>query len=259
MGRREGGYRSLVVTSSLSPCPFCQRTFARHLGVHEIRILDAENYVPDLSSYARCKLEPVIANDRRIIDLFRAWLQDPANALIWKRDIGIWEGAVDPVFDSENARAMQRLIGVAHEQARRALERGEAPIGAVICDSAGEVIGVGSSSVVTTNDPSSVAAMSAWRACGARDHWRDKTLVLTAGPDSIAKSMFDPFSFGQLIVASTQVYAGLIDEVAGLKRAVGPVRVRVLGDGRSDAALSAWLRKNSVERAREYLGIEWAG
>src|SRR4051812_30477589 len=33
MGRIKTGYRDIVATSSLNPCPFCQRTLAAHLGV----------------------------------------------------------------------------------------------------------------------------------------------------------------------------------------------------------------------------------
>src|SRR5690349_3644453 len=39
MGRIDGGYRNLVATSSLSPCPFCQNTLAAHLGIREVRVL----------------------------------------------------------------------------------------------------------------------------------------------------------------------------------------------------------------------------
>src|SRR5690349_13124805 len=36
MGRLAQGYRDLVATSSLSPCPFCQGCLALHLGIKEI-------------------------------------------------------------------------------------------------------------------------------------------------------------------------------------------------------------------------------
>src|SRR5262245_34546916 len=41
MGRRPQGYAQLTATSSLSPCPFCQCCLALHMGLKEIRVLDA--------------------------------------------------------------------------------------------------------------------------------------------------------------------------------------------------------------------------
>jgi len=76
----------------------------------------------------------------------------------------------------------------------------------VIADSVGEILGCGNSEVARNNDPSMVAAMSAWRACGARDHWKDKTLLLTAGLTRLRYSMFHIFQFGQLVVASDRVF-----------------------------------------------------
>src|SRR5207302_7178045 len=103
-----------------------------------------------------------------------------------------------------------------HDKAMEGLDAGEAPIGAVIVDAQGEVIGAGHPKIVTNNDPSMVAAMSAWRACGGRQHWKDKTLFLTCGPDHIAYSMFHIFNFGQLVVASDRLFAGQMEAVKRL-------------------------------------------
>src|SRR6202042_3219448 len=132
----------------------------------------------------------------KIAATFRKWERDPKNATIWNRDIGIWNRKHAAPFDVKKNRSRARdLMAIAHQKALEGLSAGEAPIGAVIIDSLGEVLGCGHPKIVTNNDPSMVAAMSAWRACGARAHWKDKTLFLTAGPDAIAYSMFRIFNF----------------------------------------------------------------
>ncbi len=67
----KGGYRDDVATSSLSPCPFCQCCLAAlHLGIKEIRILDAINYKPDFAGYEKVGLNPVVSNHPKIAALF---------------------------------------------------------------------------------------------------------------------------------------------------------------------------------------------
>ena len=139
-------------------------------------------------------------------------------------------------------------MAIAHHKATEGLAAGEAPIGAVIIDSLGEVLGCGRPMIKTNNDPSMVAAMSAWRACGARDHWKDKTLFLTCGPDAIAYSMFHIFNFGQLVVGSDRVYAGQTDAVRKLKRPI-----HVLGDKSADLQLSRWIKSSPRNCMSEYL------
>ena len=104
------------------------------------------------------------------------------------------------------------------------------------------------------NDPSSVAAMNAWRAAGSRNDWARHTLILSHGPDAIAYSMFKVFGFGQLIVANTSVYRGYTDQVAKLG-----VPTTVVDEARvCDKLLQEWLSMNSTGRAREYLGADWS-
>lgn len=250
MGRREGGYRDLVATSSLSPCPFCQCCLALHLGVREIRILDAINYKPDFEGYKKVGLSPVVSNHPKIAATFRKWVRDPRNATIWNRDIGIWNRKHAPPFNVKLNRARtNELMSIAHQKALEGLDAGEAPIGAVIVDADGEVIGAGFPKIVTNNDPSMVAAMSAWRACGAREHWKDKTLFLTCGPDHIAYSMFHIFNFGQLVVGSERFFGGQLQAV----RSLG-VPVALIRDADSDGMLRRWQKHSPASVVAEYLG-----
>jgi cytosine/creatinine deaminase len=130
----------------------------------------------------------------------------------------------------------------------------EAPIGAVIIDAQGEVIGSGHARIAANSDPSCVAAMSAWRACGAREHWMDKTLLLTTGPDHIAYSMFHIFNFGQLVIASEKIFRG---ELPALRKLKTPLHV--LRDTTSDALLTKWIDKTPLSRVREWLGSDFIG
>jgi tRNA(Arg) A34 adenosine deaminase TadA len=249
MGRLKGGYREVVATSSLSPCPFCQCCLALHLGIKQIRILDATNYKPDYSGYEKVGINPTVREHPKIVKTFRRWVRDPKNALIWSRDIGLFKGNVARPFDvKRNPQRTKQLMALAHLKAAEGLQAGEAPIGAVIVDQFGEVIGADHPRIVTNNDPSMVAAMSAWRACGAREHWKNKTLFLTCGPDHIAYSMFHVFNFGQLVVGSDRVFTGRLRDV----RRLG-VGVHVLGE--MDAVLKRWRNSTPKSEVRQYLGL----
>lgn len=261
LGRRREGYADLVATSSLSPCPFCQCTMVRHLGIREVRILDDLNYRPDKRSYAGLGAHVESLSHKGIERTFKAWLRTMNHRVLWERDIGQFSGPVVPPFPITNHRhRLQQVLALAQGKAVEAGARGEAPIGAVILDAQGEVIGCAGSEIALRNDPSRVAAMAAWRACGARDHWMDKTLVLTAGPDAVAFSMFKIFSFGQLVVASDKAFAGHLTAVRALNRESGRARhitIKLLHDHTADASLAAWIRRNPTAVVREYLGIEW--
>ena len=81
----------------------------------------------------------------------------------------------------QDVDAVRRAL---HE-ARRALAAGEVPIGAVVLDPAGEVIGVGSNEREATHDPTAHAEVVALRAAAARlGAWRldGCTLAVTLEP-----------------------------------------------------------------------------
>lgn len=252
MGRIEGGYADLVATSSLSPCPFCQCTLARHLGITTVRILDDLNYRPDKGDYLKAGITPIVISHKKIEETFAAWVNNPMNETLWKRDIGILSGvaAAPRRFTTEELVAlMNRAERLAHE----GKARGEAPMAALIVDDLGQVVGASYPRIVSDNDPSKVAAMAAWRAAGSRDDWGRHTLVLTHGPDPIAYSMFTIFGFGQLVVGSDRLYEGECEEVRRLGKPV-----TIMNRGREvDDSLAVWLKTNSPERAREYLGASW--
>lgn len=76
-------------------------------------------------------------------------------------------------------------MGLALAEARAALATGDVPVGAVIVDAAGMVVGTGRNQRELTHDPTAHAEVVAIRAAtAARGEWRldDVTLVVTLEP-----------------------------------------------------------------------------
>ncbi|WP_255354513.1 tRNA adenosine(34) deaminase TadA [Angustibacter sp. Root456] len=81
--------------------------------------------------------------------------------------------------------ADERWMGLALEQARVAVGSGDVPVGAVVVDAAGEVIGTGINRREADGDPTAHAEVLALRAAArARGEWRldGCTLVVTLEP-----------------------------------------------------------------------------
>jgi len=81
----------------------------------------------------------------------------------------------------EDVAALRRAL----DEARAAGDSGEVPIGAVVVDASGTVIGVGRNEREATNDPTSHAEVVALRAAGAAlGDWRLEgcTLAVTLEP-----------------------------------------------------------------------------
>ncbi|WP_432510432.1 tRNA adenosine(34) deaminase TadA [Kineococcus sp. SYSU DK001] len=76
-------------------------------------------------------------------------------------------------------------MGTALEQARGCLPTGDVPVGALVVDAGGEVLGVGRNEREAANDPTAHAEVLALRAAAARHgQWRLSgcTLVVTLEP-----------------------------------------------------------------------------
>ncbi|MFO8059888.1 MAG: tRNA adenosine(34) deaminase TadA [Bacillota bacterium] len=70
-------------------------------------------------------------------------------------------------------RIHEKMMGAALNEARRALEKKEVPIGAVVVSAAGEILGRGHNLRETTGDPTAHAEIAALRSAGeARGDWR---------------------------------------------------------------------------------------
>jgi len=252
MGRITNGYTDLVVTSSLSPCPFCQCTLAKQLGIKSIRILDDKNYLPDKTDYEKAGITPEINSHIDIEKIFKTWVENSRNKILWNRDIGIPTGKTRLPYQFTEDELI-KLINRAERIALEGMSLGEAPIGALIVDNIGQVVSSSYPRIIIDNDPSNVAAMAAWRAAGSRDDWGSHTLILTNGPDHIAYSMFKVFNFGQLIVGSDSLYQGQLTQISKLGKEVTVLNQSHL----CDTPLQGWINQNNDLLVKEYLGSDW--
>lgn len=86
---------------------------------------------------------------------------------------------------AERRAHWESWMGAALDEARRALDTGDVPVGALVLDEAGRVIGVGHNEREATGDPTAHAEVLAMRAAAAvRGEWRltGCTLVVTLEP-----------------------------------------------------------------------------
>ncbi|MFB2554321.1 tRNA adenosine(34) deaminase TadA [Herbiconiux liangxiaofengii] len=84
-----------------------------------------------------------------------------------------------------SAETLAEWMRLALDEARSALQTGDVPVGAVVLDAAGRVIGVGRNEREATHDPTAHAEVLALRqAAAARGDWHltDATLVVTLEP-----------------------------------------------------------------------------
>lgn len=260
-----GGGGGVTITSSLNPCNFCQRVMCCHLGIKHVRILDSDNLAVEPEGYAAAGVKPVRVKGAvggKVGRTFAAWVNDPANRHIWNRDIGIFDVPTAPPWDpAADPRRLKDVLALAHDLAERAntARASLPPVAALVLDAQGEVIGSGHSRISLDDDPTATPAMVAWRAAGARDHWKDKTLVLTCGPDHIAYAMFTVFNFGRLVIASDKVVSA---QLASLRRRLPGLPVTVVSGGggaASDARLKAYLKAAPSDMLRREFGADFPG
>lgn len=138
----------------------------------------------------------------------------------------------------ETEPALEELMGLALAEARAALETDDVPVGAVVVDSSGRVIGRGRNRREADGDPTAHAEMLAVReAAAALGQWRLEgcTLVVTLEPCTMCA--------GALVLARLpQLVFGAFDPKAGACGSVSDVtgdprlnhRVEVLGGVRAE-------------------------
>lgn len=103
------------------------------------------------------------------------------------------------------------MMGMAIDQARAALATDDVPVGAVVLDAAGEVIGVGRNERVAVSDPLAHAEIVAIRDAAARlGHYRldDCTMVVTLEPCLMCVGAIMQSRIGSLIFGAYDAKAG---------------------------------------------------
>lgn len=107
--------------------------------------------------------------------------------------------------------AWDELMGLALAQARAALLTADVPVGAVVVDSAGVVLGVGCNAREAEHDPTAHAEVRALRAAAAaRGFWRldGCTLVVTLEPCAMCAGAIVLGRVDRLVYGATDPKAG---------------------------------------------------
>lgn len=109
--------------------------------------------------------------------------------------------------------ADEAAMGLALEQARAALAAGDIPVGAVVLDADGAVIGVGHNEREQHHDPTAHAEVVALRrAAAALGHWRldGCTLVVTLEPCTMCAGAIVGARISRLVFAATDERMGAV-------------------------------------------------
>ena len=99
------------------------------------------------------------------------------------------------------------------DEARRAAEAGEAPIGAVLVSAAGEVIAAAGNAPIATNDPTGHAEIRALRAAAQKiGNYRlmDTTLYVTLEPCAMCAGAISIARVSRLVIAASDPKGGAV-------------------------------------------------
>ena len=124
--------------------------------------------------------------------------------------------AIEPTPLSDPA-----AMGLALAEARAALATGDVPVGAVIVDAAGMVVGTGRNQRELTHDPTAHAEVMAIRAAtAARGEWRldDVTLVVTLEPCVLCAGAILAARIPRVVFGAWDEKAGAVGSVHDLLR-----------------------------------------
>ena len=105
------------------------------------------------------------------------------------------------------------------DQARLALAAGEVPVGAVVVDTAGEIIGAGFNAPIGTHDPSAHAEMQALRAACARlGNYRldGCTLFVTLEPCMMCSGALIHARLSRVVYGTAEPKTGMVESRANL-------------------------------------------
>lgn len=105
------------------------------------------------------------------------------------------------------------------DQARLALAAGEVPVGAVVVDAAGEIIGAGFNAPIASHDPSAHAEVQALRAACARlGNYRldGCTLYVTLEPCMMCSGALIHARLARLVYGAAEPKTGMVESRANL-------------------------------------------
>lgn len=103
------------------------------------------------------------------------------------------------------------LLAVAIAEARLGLAEGGIPVGAVLFDQQGKLLGRGHNLRVQEDDPAMHAETDAFRQAGRQRTYRDKIMVTTLAPCWYCSGLIRQFRIGKVIVGESRNFQGGID------------------------------------------------
>ncbi len=129
------------------------------------------------------------------------------------------------------------FMRIALRQARKGLEEGGVPIGAVLVDSAG-IIAEGHNQRIQLGDPTAHGEMDCLRRAGRRRSYADVTLYTTLSPCMMCAGTIVQFGIRRVVIGEAQNFSGNVDFL----REHG-VEVSVLEDPQCTELMSRFIKE----------------
>src|ERR1700739_1951640 len=131
------------------------------------------------------------------------------------------------------------MLAVALDEARKGLAEGGIPIGAVIFDEHGALVGSGHNRRVQNGDPSLHGETDAFRNAGRQRSYKKLSMVTTLAPCWYCSGLVRQFNFARVIVGESRTFQGGVDWLRSLR-----VEVIYLDSPECVTLLSAYVRQN---------------
>lgn len=131
------------------------------------------------------------------------------------------------------------MLQFAIAEARKGLAEGGIPIGAVIFDETGKLLGAGHNRRVQHGDPSMHGETDAFRNAGRQRSYRKLSMVTTLAPCWYCSGLIRQFGFARVVVGESRTFQGGVDWL----RSIG-IEVIDLDSEECVDLLGAYIRKN---------------
>src|SRR5512142_762917 len=130
------------------------------------------------------------------------------------------------------------LLREALQEARKGLQEGGLPIGSVLADAAGRIVGRGHNRRVQSGDPTAHAETVCIRNAGRRRDWHTLTLASTLSPCAMCSGTAVLHRIRRVVIGENKTFQGREDWM----RAEG-IEVVNLSDPRCIALMEAFIRE----------------
>jgi cytosine deaminase len=108
----------------------------------------------------------------------------------------------------------RKLLKLAFEEAQISLSEGGVPVGAILADQEGKVLGRGHNMRVQHGDPTIHGETAAFKNAGRQRGYKNKILVTTLSPCWYCSGLIKQFNIGQVVVGESVNFKGGQDWLA---------------------------------------------